>query len=129
MSIKVYHYGSLTQTERDELNGPNGGWDSSPRFSRYADITGGFADTATVMKALLEGEYHAVAVVNGGKDSAFASTQHISESWMEVAKNASIHSVIVLPGDHRSTSVGDIMEDTETGELFIVASCGFEKLG
>ena len=121
--IKVWHYSRLTDTEVKALNGPDGGWDSTPRFSRYADITGGLADLATTVKALLEGEYHAVAVVDGDKNDAFALTNHIEASWTENA------GVTAIPGDHRSTSVGDILEDTETGAMYSVAAMGFDKIG
>lgn len=35
--FRVYQ-ATLTDGQRDELNGPNGGWDSKPEFSTYADL-------------------------------------------------------------------------------------------
>ena len=123
--IKVYHYNSLTKSEEKAINGPNGGWDSTPRFARYADITSGHADLSVVFKALLEGEYHAVAVVETDeRDIAFRLTNHIEDDWTENKQNG----ITVLPGSHRSTSVGDIMEETETGAMYVVAPMGFVKV-
>lgn len=120
---KVYHYNSLTKSEEKAINGPNGGWDSTPRFARYADITSGHADLSVIFKALIEGEYHAVAVVDTDeRDVAFMRTNHIESDWREN------DTVTALPGEHRSTSVGDIIEDTETGAMAIVAPMGFTEV-
>ena len=122
--IKVYHYASLTDAEADRLNGSDGGWDSEPRFSRYADINSGNADVATYVKALIEGEYRAVAVVNGTKSDAFRLTNHIESDWREN------DGVTFIPGNEpRSTSIGDLFEDTDTGAFYIVARVGFTKFG
>jgi hypothetical protein len=125
--IKVYHYKPLTKAEADRLNGPSGGWDSEPRFARYADITAaGFGGNKnSIIKALLEGEYYAVAVVEtDSKNLAFQLTNHVEDDWTANKQNG----ITVLPGSHRSTSNGDLMEDTETGDIFVVASFGFEKV-
>ena len=122
---KVYHYNSLTNAEAKELNGSNGGWDSNPRFARYADITSGHADLSVVFKALLEGEYHAVAVVEtDNNDIAYQLTNHIDGDWTDNKQNG----ITALPGSHRSTSVGDIIEDTDTGAMYVVASMGFDRV-
>jgi len=121
--FKVYHYAMLTETERNRLNGPDGGWDSEPRFSRYADITS-FGKKDAVIKGLLEGEYHAVAVVKfNNMEDVFRFTNHIEDDW---TKNPAV-TAIPCKG-YRSTSVGDLIENCETGEIFIVAGCGFEPL-
>ena len=122
-TITIYHFKNLTKDESARLNGPDGSWDSEPRFSRYADITTGRGRiTGQIMKALVEGEYSKVAVVEGDLDDAYADTQHINENWKLNAN------VTALPGNHRSTSVGDILEDNRTGEMYVVASIGFTKM-
>lgn len=120
--IKVYHYKMLTDEERDRLNRSTG-WDSEPRFSRYSNITCGMADASTILSALLYGEYEPVATVRSDdRNVAFHLTNHLESNW-QVNNGVSSY-----PGEHRSTSVGDIMEDMKTGELFLVANYGFQKL-
>lgn len=122
--IKVYHYKKLTSGEAARLNGPDGGWDSEPRFSRYADITMGDADLSVIAKAMLEGEYACVAVVGtNDKEAAYALTNHIESDW---TKN---DNVVAIPGfdGYKSTSVGDIFE-MESGAMYIVANMGFKRI-
>ena len=120
MSIKVYHLAGLTSLERDELNSV--GWDGSPRFRRYADVTCR-GNKEAVIKSLLHGEYIVVAVVDtDSKDVAYEKTNHITSDWREN------ESVTAIPGVRaRSTSVGDIME-TESGEIYVVSHVGFTPL-
>lgn len=63
-------------------------------------------------------------VVAENLDKVYELTNHIDHSWME---NADVQ---VTPGTsgHRSTSVGDEIENLSTGERFVVASAGFEKV-
>lgn len=121
--IKVYHFNSLTESERMRLNSSDGGWDSEPKFSRYADITTGFSKRfiPQVLMAIALGEYTAVAEVAAHDlDWAYRSTNHIEVSWTEN------ENVTALLEEVRSTSVGDIME--KDGEFYVVASMGFTKL-
>lgn len=121
--LKVYHYARLTETERKQVNGKNGGWDCSPRIRRYAAVTMS-AKPEAVLDGLIEGEYHLVAVVDSGDlEDGFRFTNHIDSDWHR--QSADI--VTPLPGDHRSTSVGDII--VRDGGTYIVAGCGFTLLG
>jgi len=123
--LKVHHFNSLTKAESKRLNSPEGGWDSEPRFSRYADITSGQAELSTILKALIEGEYHTVAVVEtDNTELAYQLTNHIEDNWTENRQNG----ITILPGEHRSSSVGDIFEDTESGCFYIVGNIGFDQL-
>jgi len=120
--IKVWHFKKLTRAEADRLNASSG-WDSEPRFSRYADITMGDADLSVIAKAMLEGEYKAVAVVDtNDREVAYRLTNHIEENW------TSNEGVTVYPGGHRSSSVGDIFEEVETGAMYVVANMGFKRI-
>jgi len=121
--LKIYHYARLTKRERDLVNGVNGGWDASPRLRRYADITMSGKPVA-VIDGLIEREYHLVAVVDSDDlEDGFRYTNHIEADWSKFP--ASI--VTALPGEHRSTSVGDlIVRDQST---YIVAGMGFTLLG
>ena len=120
--IKVYHFNSLTREERNRLNGADGGWDSEPKFSRYADVTQGFSKRfiSSVGIAIALGEYTHIANVDGDMNDAFRLTNHIESSWTEN------DGVEALKDEVRSTSVGDIME--KDGEFFVVAPVGFTKL-
>ena len=53
----------------------------------------------------------------------FALTNHIEESW-----TSGSNVVKMFIPQARSTSVGDIIEDDETGDKYIVAGSGFRKL-
>ena len=118
--LKIYHLAGLTKAEAKRLNSSTGGWDSEPRFARHADITS-FADPAQVAIALLEREYNLVAVVKAtDPDDGFALTNHIDSDWRNN------EGVVALPGEHRSTSVGDIIvADSVT---YIVDKVGFTPL-
>lgn len=115
--MKVYHLNILaTEEDCKELN--RVGWDGHPRFTLHADATSGNQKAA--MAAYTEGFYKHVATLDGTLDDAFRLTNHITESW------TSNEGVDVMPGGHRSTSVGDIIE--QEGAFFFVDRFGFEKL-
>ena len=117
--LKVYHHTGLNKDEVKRLNA--NGWDSEPRFSRYADITSD-GSVSQVAIALLEREYHLVAIISSDDiNDGFKLTNHIEDDWR---KN---EGVIALPGEHRSTSVGDII--VKDGVTSIVSSFGFTVLG
>jgi hypothetical protein len=124
--MELYHLKGLTKEERDALNNPEtGGWGSSPRFARYADITTGFGAKLLpqVAIALLKGEYELVAHVAGDDlEDAFRYTNHIETSWHKHPAAC----VAPLPGDHRSTSVGDVV--VRDGRTYVVAPVGFKLL-
>lgn len=123
MTIKVYHLNHLTSEERNRLNGSDGGWDSEPRFSRYANITSGFSKkfALNVGFALSAGEYHEAAIVDTTDlDDAFALTNHIESDW---AENDGVEA---LTEKRKSSSVGDVFE--RDGSFYIVAPMGFEKI-
>ena len=120
--LKVYHYASLTEDERKQVNGKNGGWDCSPRIRRYAAITMS-AKPEAVIDGLIEREYHLVAVVDSGDlEDGFRYTNHIDMDW-------TLNSLVTpVPGaSKRSTSVGDII--VRDGSTYIVAGSGFTLLG
>jgi hypothetical protein len=120
--IQIFHFNSLTETERKQLNASENGWDSSPRFTRYANITMQ-AKLPDVAIALLNREYHLVAVVDSDDlEDGFRYTNHIEADWAK--QPAAI--VTPLPGDHRSTSVGDVF--TRNGATYVVAGMGFDLL-
>jgi hypothetical protein len=120
--LKIYHLAGLTKAEAKRLNSSTGGWDSEARFARYADITS-FADSAQIVTALLEREYNLVAVVDSTNlDDGFTSTNHIESDWREN------DDVTALPGEHRSTSVGDLIV-SEDEVTYIVDRFGFNRLG
>lgn len=116
--LKVYHLSGLNKAEVKRLNA--NGWDSEPRFARYADITSD-GTPAQVAIALLEREYALVAIVASDDiNDGFRLTNHIEEDWRNN------EGVIALPGEHRSTSVGDIIvQDAVTS---IVSKFGFTPL-
>ena len=119
--IKVFQLKPLTKDERDQLNGADGGWDSSERFTRYANITS-MAKHGDIETAVKCNEYRQVASVHTDDlNEAFRLTNHIEHSWQ---LNGRVHS---LCSNARSTSVGDIMLDGD-GVRHVVASHGFEEL-
>ena len=124
--MELYHLKKLTREEIDRLNKvETGGWDSEPRFTRYADITAGRGEKllSQVAIALLKGEYELVAhVASEDLEDAFRYTNHIETAWH-------LHPaacVAPMPGDHRSTSVGDIV--VRRGRTYVVAPVGFKLL-
>lgn len=120
--IQIFHYNRLTETERKRLNTSEGGWDSEPRFARYANITMQ-AKPADVAIGLLNREYQLVAVVDSDDlEDGFRYTNHIEADWAK--QPAAI--VTALPGDHRSTSVGDVF--CRDGATYIVDNMGFKLL-
>ncbi len=120
--MKVFHLNILdTKAARDELNGPNGGWSSQPRFTRYADITCS-GDKAQVALAWLVGEYTYVAHVDTfDLEDAWTKTQHLAAAWDQN------DDVTAMRVGNRSTSVGDIIEDDD-GHLHLVANVGFRDI-
>lgn len=128
MTIKVYHLNSLTSEERNRLNGSDGGWDSEPRFSRYAAITTGFNAEKLALNvgfALSAGEYHEAAIVDTTNlDAAFELTNHISEDW------ANNDRVEALTEKRKSSSVGDVfaVDRGHYTDFYIVAPMGFDKI-
>jgi len=120
--IQIFHFNRLTDTEAKRLNASEGGWDSEPRFTRYANITMS-AKLPDVAIALLNREYHLVAVVDSDDlEDGFRFTNHIEADWAKYPADI----VTALPGEHRSTSVGDVF--TRDGATYVVAPCGFDLL-
>ncbi len=118
--IKIFHLNMLTKDERKRLNAPDGGWDSDPRFTRYADISS-FGNIEQALVAMSKDEYSHVATVEGDDlEDAWCLTNHIESDW---TKNDGVKPE---RGDHRSSSVGDIF--VVDGKPRIVARCGFEEL-
>lgn len=125
--IKVFH-NVLTSEERDRLNGPNGGWDSEPRFSRYANVTC-FGDAEHARPAWNAGDYTHVADVDSDNlEFAYSNTNHIHQSWQD---NERVEAVGDAKEGAKSSSVGDVLavKRSHYWELFVVASFGFESFG
>jgi hypothetical protein len=120
--IKVFH-NVLTKEERTRLNGPNGGWDSEPRFSRYADVTC-FGSAEAALAAWEAGDYtHVADVYCEGKEWAYRQTNHIESNWQD---NSDVMATDAARDGAKSTSVGDVLV-MENGDRYVVASFGFEK--
>lgn len=124
MRITINHFKKLTREEADRLNGPNGGWDSEPRFSRYADITMS-ADVDAVIAALTEwDEYDIVADLEVEYlEDAFRASNHIESNWLE---NPEV--TFTSSKEARSSSVGDIFSDPDSGKYWLVMPMGFEDI-
>ena len=124
--MEIYHLKRLSKDEVRKLNSANGGWDSDPKFTRYADITHGYnagKQLSQVAIALLKGEYELVAhIASEDLEDAFRYTNHVETSWH-------LHPAGIVsptPGDHRSTSVGDVV--VRKGRTYVVAPVGFKLL-
>lgn len=126
--IKVFH-NVLTESERTRLNGPDGGWDSEPRFSRYANVTC-FGDAEHARPAWNHGDYtHVADVDTTDLEEAYKLTNHIMSDWQD---NDGVEAVGDAKEGAKSSSMGDVLAiKTEAGywELFVVASFGFESFG
>lgn len=123
MRITVMHIRKFDGVERARLNGLNGGWDSEPRFSRYADATM-FPDDAAIRAVWEAGEYDVIADLEvADLEVAFSMSNSINGNWTENSEVTSYHG----DGKERSTSVGDILANPDTGEYYYVAPMGFEK--
>ena len=117
--ITVLHHKQLTADEVARLNGATGGWDSEPRFSRYADV--GLGELEAILEAYACGEYEfAGAVDTDDLESAWLETQHCDFPW---TKNGS---VIPFGAPRRSSSVGDLF--LRGGRVYYVAPVGFEEI-
>lgn len=126
--VAIYQI-TLSREERDRLNGPNGGWDSEPKFSRYADVTCGHSSDDwldRVREAIFAGDYAEAGTVrvNPGTDSdmcesAFVNSQSINAPWTANPDCVSFTGRVA-----RSTSVGDLVR-VPNGRLFAVAPIGF----
>ena len=123
MRITVMHIRRFDAAERARLNGSNGGWDSEPRFSRYADATM-FPNDAAVRAVWEAGEYDVIAdLVVADLEDAFRASNSIDQNWTLNPEVTSYSG----NGKERSTSVGDLLANPDTGEYYYVAPMGFEK--
>lgn len=121
--MKVYHLNILDDDQAvKELNDrETGGWNSQPRFARYADITMN-ADQAQAALAWLIGEYTYVAHVKCGEvDEAWCKTQHLVHAWDQNK------GVTAMREGNRSSSVGDIVED-DHDRLWLCKNSGWEQI-
>jgi hypothetical protein len=64
---------------------------------------------------------HVAKVEADDLDRVFRNTNHIDYAWWD---NEGV--TVVGIKNHRSTSVGDEIENTATGERWVVAAAGFE---
>lgn len=126
MRITVNHFKKLTRAEADRLNASEGGWGSEPRFTRYADITMS-GKLEAVIEAIKHNEYEVVADLEvADLDDAFEKSNTITGPWIENKE------VTSLDDDHkegaRSSSVGDIFSDPDTGEYWLIEPVGFKNI-
>jgi hypothetical protein len=69
-------------------------------------------------------DYKTVATVEcDSLGEVFQLTNHIDHSWTEN------EGVFALMERVRSTSVGDVVMENESGNLFVCAGCGWEQVG
>lgn len=124
MRITINHLKSLNESERNRLNGSDGGWDSEPRFSRYANISM-MGNVDAVIEALTEwDEYDIVADLEvTDLEDAFRASNHIESNWLE---NPEV--TFTEATKAKSSSVGDIFSDPDTGKYWLVAAMGFEDI-
>ena len=121
MTIKVYHLKYLTEEERKRLNGPGGGWDCEPRFSRYANITCSAKDD-DIVTAIARGEYmHVADVATNDLETAYRQTNHITDNWTLNDDVTAYHQ------EPRSSMVGDLFVDAE-GNIEVCKPFGFSPL-
>jgi hypothetical protein len=125
MRITVNHLKTLTDAEHDRLNDPiNGGWDSEPKFSRFANIRMN-PTVEEVVEALTEwDEYDIVADLEvPDLNAAYHASNNIDSNWLE---NEEVTSKSVESA--RSTSVGDILSDPDTGKFWLVMPMDFKDI-
>jgi hypothetical protein len=123
MRITINHFKKLTPAEGERLNASSG-WDSESRFTRYADITMS-GKIEAVIEALTEwDEYDIVADMEvTDLEDAFRASNHIDSNWLENPEVAFTEAT-----EARSSSVGDIFSDPDTGKYWLVANLGFEDI-
>lgn len=123
MRITVLHLKDLNENERNRLNGSSGGWDSEAKFARYANVKMLNAADA-IREAFKLGEYDIVAdLVVIDLEDAFEKSNNINSNWID---NKEV--VFTELTAARSTSVGDILADPDTGIYYIVKHMGFEEI-
>lgn len=69
-------------------------------------------------------DYVRVARISCALDRVFEATNSIEKPWV---RNPEV--VAVFVNEYRSTSVGDVVVDEVTGEVFMCAPVGWEKCG
>ena len=95
-----------------------------------------FADVKEYEIIRVSDGYQPVAVVTcGAIDDVFRLTNHIDEAWFENNEVEVIADMVRVPkrggGDMlalRSTSVGDVVLNRETGEAYRYAMCGLTRI-
>ncbi len=98
-----------------------------PELARDVYRSVRFGDAEPVKQAMEAGAYRKVATVSvpdgtgeiDALERAFERTNHIDSSWTENA------GVTAEPGNHRSTSVGDLAQIGD--KTFIVSGVGWEE--
>jgi hypothetical protein len=90
----------------------------------YHAIKPTFGMSGTPAQVKLDEFKHVANVDTADLDVAYERTNHIDQPWWE-------NKGVLALGErcHRSTSVGDVMENAETGVLSMVASFGFTIVG
>jgi len=85
-----------------------------------------------INKAFFDGQYKDVAnLVAENLEEVYQRTQHIKWNWVDALVDTSLDEPEgnkALVKEARSTSIGDIIFDTDSGETFAVAPFGFSKL-
>jgi hypothetical protein len=92
------------------------------------------AQAESARKFFDEGCYVEAAQVDGGLEDAFFLTQNISDSWSRTpGKGVTVvglgyHLYHGRQYGYKSSEVGDIFKDNQTGKMFVVARIGFSEL-
>lgn len=121
-TFRIYQV-QLTDDQRNELNGPNGGWDSKPEFSAYADMSMGSGEGRTADDVVLTAAEFGLFVHAG---NIFAN---------DVAQTFEIGNIgpegLIKRIDGRnmtSISVGNVVVDERSGEAWMCDTFGWAEL-
>lgn len=118
--MKIYRVYQInfTDAEVEKINSRDP--DFRPTYETYLDATCGYDEekhVQDVRKALFQGLYKMACLIKAEDLNDVFQIGNIGPE-AKIARVGVMHSI----------SVGDIVEDTETNELYVVARFGFEKV-
>lgn len=121
-SFFVYQV-ALTEAQRDELNGPNGGWDSKPEFSAYADMgMGSMGDVSADAKVREAAEFGLFQHVGN------IYADDVTETF-EIGNIGPEERIKRFEGRNMtSVSVGNVMVDSWSNEIWMCDNFGWVEL-
>lgn len=121
-NFRVYQ-AQLTEAQRNELNGPNGGWDSKPEFTAYADIGMGTIGDRTADAIVKEAAEFGLFV-----HASNITANDVTETF-EIGNIGPEEAITRFEGrDMYSVSVGNVMVDTDTNQAWMCDSFGWVEL-